>query len=233
MKHKTHILLVEDETPLGMLIQENLENEGYKVTYAENGDIALKSFFSSQIDLIILDVMMPKKNGFDVAKTIRDTDRKTPILFLTAKIKSTDVVKGFESGGNDYLRKPFAFNELLIRIKALLSKEGLADNLAKNEETIFKLASLTFDSRQLVLIDENNQRKTLTMREAELLKLLCLNKNQVVSKTSILLKIWGDDSFFNSRSMDVFISKIRKYLKNEEHVKLINLRGVGYKLIVL
>jgi len=230
LKHK--ILLVEDEASLGMLIQENLEREGYEVYHAQDGEEALKDFFEKEIDLVILDVMMPKKNGFDVAKTIRNTDRSTPILFLTAKIKTDDVVKGFESGGNDYLRKPFAFQELLVRTKALLSRERLVDTVAANESSVFELGRYTFDSQRLLLVEESGKKK-LTMREAELLKLLCENQNRVVSKTNILLKVWGDDSFFNSRSMDVFISRLRKYLEKEESVNLVNLRGVGYKLVVL
>ncbi len=233
MKSKIKILLVEDEASLGMLIQENLEREGYEVHHVQDGDAALKRFFGQEIDLIILDIMMPKKNGFDVAKTIRNTNRHTPILFLTAKIKSADVVKGFESGGNDYLRKPFAFEELLVRAKVLLSKERLIDSVSSNQATTFELGNYTFDSQRLLLYDGIGKKKKLTMREAELLKLLCENQNQVVSKTSILLKIWGDDSFFNSRSMDVFISRLRKYLEKEERVNLVNLRGVGYKLVVL
>lgn len=233
MRPRTKILLVEDEASLGMLIQENFEREGYEVYHVQDGEQALKSFFEKEIDLIILDIMMPKKNGFDVAKTIRNTDRHTPILFLTAKIKSTDVVKGFESGGNDYLRKPFAFEELLVRAKALLSKERLIDSISSNGATLFELGSYTFDSRQSLLFHGKKKKKKLTLREAELLKLLCENQNQVVSKTSILLKVWGDDSFFNSRSMDVFISRLRKHLEKEERVNLVNLRGVGYKLVVL
>ena len=230
---KVKILLAEDEVSLGMLIQENLEQEGFEVSFAQDGEEALNRFYEGDIDLIILDVMMPKKNGFDVAKTIRNTDRLTPILFLTAKIKSEDVVKGFESGGNDYVRKPFAFKELLVRIKALLSNERLVTTSASNENLIFELGYYTFDSRQQLLYDDDGGKKKLTMREAELLKLLCDNQNHVVPKTSILLKIWGEDSFFNSRSMDVFISRLRKYLAKEDGVNLMNLRGVGYKLVVL
>lgn len=233
MMPKPNILLVEDEASLGMLIQENLEQEGYQVSHAQDGEEALKRFFEARVDLVILDVMMPKKNGFDVAKTIRNTDRQTPILFLTAKIKSDDVVKGFEAGGNDYLRKPFAFQELLVRIKALLSKERLVDTAISNEQSVFELGGYTFDSQRLLLFDATGEGKKLTMREAELLKLLCENQNRVVPKTSILLRVWGDDSFFNSRSMDVFISRLRKYLEKEESVSLVNLRGVGYKLVVL
>ena len=233
MMPKVKILLVEDEVSLGMLLQENLEQEDFEVCFVQDGEEALKRFYEGDINLVILDVMMPKKNGFDVAKTIRNTDRLTPILFLTAKIKSEDVVKGFESGGNDYVRKPFAFKELLVRIKALLSNERLVTTSASNENLIFELGYYTFDSRQQLLYDDDGGKKKLTMREAELLKLLCDNQNHVVPKTSILLKIWGEDSFFNSRSMDVFISRLRKYLAKEDGVNLMNLRGVGYKLVVL
>ena len=181
--------------------------------------------------MIILDVMMPKVNGFDVAKTIRNTDRTTPILFLTAKIKSSDVVKGFESGGNDYLRKPFAMEELLIRMHALLSRERLADEPSQSEQVLFEIGQSLFDSLQLTLTSNSVQHK-MTAREAELLKLFCQNPNKLLSKSSILLNVWGDDSFFNSRSMDVFISRLRKYLDHEPSANLINLRGVGYKLVM-
>lgn len=229
---KKNILLVEDESSLSQLIQENLEQENYCVISAFDGDQAIQLFFENDVDLVILDIMLPKKNGFDVAKTIRNTDRTTPIIFLTAKLKSDDVVKGFESGGNDYLRKPFAFKELSVRIKALLNTERLVNAVNSSTETIFELGKVTFDSLQMLLYNDAGNKIKLTTREAELLKLLCENKNQVVSKTNILLKVWGNDSFFNSRSMDVFISRLRKYLESEEKVRLVNLRGVGYKLVV-
>ncbi len=224
------ILLVEDELSLAFLVKENLEHAQYDVRLCNNGEEALKSFFSFQPDLVLLDVMMPKINGFEVAKTIRNTNRSTPILFLTAKIKSSDVVKGFESGGNDYLRKPFAMDELLIRIQVLLNKERLADEPTKSDQSHFELGNCTFDYHQFI-IHKPTGHQSLTAREAELLKLFCENPNKLLSKSSILLNVWGDDSFFNSRSMDVFISKLRKYLADEPKVNLINMRGVGYKLV--
>lgn len=229
---KRSILFVEDEMALAMLVKENLEEQGYSVWHCENGNLALKYYFDLKPDLVLLDVMMPKLNGYEVAKTIRNTDRQTPILFLTAKIKSTDVVKGFESGGNDYIRKPFGMDELLIRIQALLTNERLLRETADDQETNFQLGQMVFDSKQMLLKSSDAVHRNLTSREAELLKLLCIHKNKVVTKTNILLQVWGDDSFFNSRSMDVFISRLRKYLKDEPNVKLVNIRGIGYKLVV-
>lgn len=231
MSEKLRVLLVEDELTLATLVQENLERKGYEVFYAQNGELALKQFFASEPDLVILDVMMPKANGFQVAKTIRNTDRKTPIIFLTAKIKPSDVVQGFEAGGNDYLRKPFAMEELLIRMRALLNTERLAEIPGVSEQVVFKLGQYSFNTKRLTLTAADTSTRKLTTREAELLKLLCENRNQLLTKASILLKVWGDDSFFNSRSMDVFISRLRKYLMDDPTLSIINYRGVGYKLV--
>ena len=201
------------------------------IHHCDNGEKALKQFFEWTPDLILLDVMMPKMNGFEVAKVVRNQNREVPILFLTAKIKSSDVVQGFKSGGNDYLRKPFAMEELLIRIQALLNIERLADVSDSDQTHLFELGCYIFDSKRLTIQKKSGETKKLTLREAELLKLLCQNKNKILTKTSILMHVWGDDSFFNSRSMDVFISRLRKYLKDEPSVELINKRGVGYKLV--
>lgn len=231
MKPNPKILLIEDEPSLAFLIQENLTKQTYQVVHCENGEEGLKTFYTQEPDLVILDVMMPKLNGFEVAKTIRNTNRQTPILFLTAKIKSSDVVKGFEVGGNDYLRKPFAMEELLIRMQALMNRDRLADGPTTSDETVYQLGNSTFDSLKLTITSQSMHYK-ITAREAELLKLFCQNPNKLLSKSSILLNVWGDDSFFNSRSMDVFISKLRKYLQHEPSVNLVNLRGVGYKLVI-
>lgn len=232
MAPPTTVLLVEDELALGLLVKEGLEKQGYRVLHAPDGNQALSLFFAHQPALVVLDVMMPKMNGFDVAKMIRNTDRHTPIIFLTAKIKSEDVVRGFSAGGNDYLRKPFAMEELLVRMRALLSEDRLAARLEASERYLFELGSYTFNSKQLLVLRPDGTEQRLTAREAELLKLLCENPNRVLPKSSILLKIWGDDSFFNSRSMDVFISRLRKYLREEPTVRIVNLRGVGYKLVI-
>jgi DNA-binding response OmpR family regulator len=231
MLDKTKILLIEDEVTLATLVQENLERNGYEVVYAQNGELGLKEFFSFQPDLVILDVMMPKANGFQVAKMIRNTDRRTPIIFLTAKIKPSDVVQGFEAGGNDYLRKPFAMEELLVRMRALLNVERLAEIPSTSEQVVFKLGQYSFNTKRLMLTAADASTRKLTTREGELLKLLCENRNHLLTKSSILLKVWGDDSFFNSRSMDVFISRLRKYLVDDPTLSIVNLRGVGYKLV--
>lgn len=231
MTEKMKILLVEDELALAMLVQENLERSGYEVFFAQNGQSALEQFFAHDPDLVILDVMMPKANGFQVAKTIRNTDRETPIIFLTAKIKPSDVVQGFKAGGNDYLRKPFAMEELLIRMQALLNNERLAQGPKSTEQSVFQLGQYVFNYKRLTLTYSTTAVHKLTAREAELLKLLAENRNHLLTKSSILLKVWGEDSFYHSRSMDVFISRLRKYLKEDATVSIINLRGVGYKLV--
>lgn len=231
MKPKRKVLLVEDEMSLAMVIQDNLESNDYKVMHARNGDEGLKSFHRFEPEIVILDVMMPKVNGFEVARTIRNTDKVTPILFLTAKVQVKDVVKGFESGGNDYIRKPFSIEELLVRMSVLLNDSRLLEQSKEDKETWFELGQYSFDSQKLELYLAGLTQK-LTFREAALLKLFCENENQLLTKKSILLKIWEDDSFFNSRSLDVFISRLRKYLKQDSTVSIINIRGVGYQLMI-
>lgn len=214
---------------LAFLIKDNLEAEGYKVFHARNGEEGLKEFYRHEPEVVILDVMMPKGDGYSVARTIRNTDRSTPILFLTAKVQVKDVVKGFESGGNDYIRKPFSIEELLVRIKVLLNDERLLTQ--DKRATFIELGLYTFDSRKGELVFGGNVQK-LTNRESELLLLFCQGQEQILTKQALLLKVWGDDSFFNSRSLDVFVSKLRKYLKNDPNVSIINIRGIGYKLMV-
>ncbi|MEL7118698.1 MAG: response regulator transcription factor [Bacteroidota bacterium] len=229
MKYK--ILFVEDEPSLAMIVKDSMETEGFNVVHAEDGTQAIQYYQSEKPDLIVLDVMLPKTTGFEIAKTIRNIDQTTPIIFLTAKSQVKDVVQGFESGGNDYLRKPFSVEELIIRMKVLLSDRRLLAHIEETEEVIFQLGQFTFDSnRQLLSIKEEEIQ--LTAKESELLKLFCQNPNQLLSKSSILMKVWGDDSFFHSRSMDVFVSKLRKYLKQDPNLKIMNIRGSGYKLLV-
>lgn len=222
---------MEDGLSLAMLIRDNLVSAGYQVSHAKDGNEALENFFQETPDIVILDVMMPRVNGFEVAKTIRNTDRNTPILFLTAKVQVKDVVKGFESGGNDYLRKPFSIEELLIRLKVLLNQSRLLDHAKEVKETWFELGEYSFDSKKLELYHLGVSQK-LTFMEAALLQLFCENQDHLLTKKSILLKIWQDDSFFNSRSLDVFISRLRKYLKQDNSISIINIRGVGYKLMI-
>lgn len=229
MPKKLHLLLAEDEPTLAYLIVSSLEEEGYKVTHVTDGDAAVKSFYEIRPDLIILDVMMPKLNGYKVAKSIRATEREVPIIFLTAKVQSRDVVKGFESGANDYIRKPFAMEELLIRIKALLLKGGVL--LAEENQFSFEIGDYLFNSKKQELLYKEELIK-LTSKESDLLQLLCENKNRLLPKANILFKVWKDDSFYHSRSLDVFISRLRKYLNKDSKIMLMNVRGEGYKLIV-
>ena len=229
MKYK--ILFVEDEPSLAMIVKDSMETEGFDVVHADNGADAIQYYQSHQPDLIVLDVMLPKTTGFEIAKTIRNIDQVTPIIFLTAKSQVKDVVKGFESGGNDYLRKPFSVEELMVRMKVLLSDKRLLAHVEETEEIVFQIGLYTFDSnRQLLSI--GTEETQLTAKESELLKLFCQNQNRLISKSSILMKVWGDDSFFHSRSMDVFVSKLRKYLKQDANLKIMNIRGSGYKLLV-
>lgn len=225
------IILVEDEPSLAMIIQDSFEQEGYQVQHFSQAEDALKAYHQEKPDLLVLDVMLPKSNGYELAKQIRNTDRLTPIIFLTAKSKVEDVVAGFEAGGNDYLRKPFSIEELLVRIKVLLNDQRLLPLDQNSQQTEWNIGQYHFDSnRQMLTFGE--QSLVLTGRESILLALFCQHQNRLLEKTSILLKIWGDDSFFNSRSMDVYISKLRKHLKKDPSVKIINVRGAGYKLVI-
>ena len=231
MMGRVKILLVEDEPSLALLVKENLEANAYEVFHAKNGDEALERFFFVKPHLVLLDVMMPKLNGFKVAQTIRNTDRTTPILFITAKVQTKDLIKGFESGGNDYIRKPFSIEELLIRIKVMLNDNRLLERPKESGKEQFEIGKYTFNSKKRWLFFDG-QITQLTSREAELLKMFCENENQLLSKKSILNNLWGDDGFFNSRSLDVFISRLRKYLKNDPSLAIVNLRGKGYKFLI-
>lgn len=225
------ILLVEDEASLAMLVKDNLLAQGYEVYHAENGDQALERFYFVKPDIVLLDVMMPKLNGYKVAETIRNTDKETPILFITAKVQTKDVIKGFESGGNDYIRKPFSIEELLVRIKVMLSDKRLLEKQKVSEIEQFQIGEYTFNSKKRLLFFKGEMKK-LTGRETELLKLFCSNENQLLSKKSLLQNLWGDDSFFNSRSLDVFVSRLRKYLKEDPSLAIVNVRGQGYKFLI-
>lgn len=225
------VLLVEDELSLALLVKDNLETQGYVVTHVADGQAAIERFQNAKPDIIILDVMMPKVNGFDVSRAIRLVNKSIPIIFLTAKIQTKDMVKGFEAGGNDYIRKPFSIQELLIRMKVALSDKRLLDDDPRIEDKLFLLGSFSFDSRRFELSNGSKIRK-LTAKESHLLHALCTQMNTLITKESLLLSVWGDDSFFNSRSLDVFISRLRKYLKDDQAISILNIRGVGYKLIV-
>ncbi|SNR66982.1 DNA-binding response regulator, OmpR family, contains REC and winged-helix (wHTH) domain [Lutibacter agarilyticus] len=224
MNKKIKILLAEDEPSLGQIIKESLETRNFEVLLCANGEIAYKTYKTEEPLLLVLDVMMPKKDGFTLAKEIRKEDPEIPIIFLTAKSQTEDVVEGFNLGGNDYLRKPFSMEELIVRINALLNrnKKNIAENI--------QLGNYTFNLKKQTLLI-NNTSENLTHREANLLYYLIKNKNQILERSFILKKLWGDDDFFNARSMDVFITKLRKKLKEDSSIQIINVRGYGYKLI--
>lgn len=220
---KIKILLAEDEPTLGQIVKEGLESRHFEVVLCADGEDALKAFHRDKPNLLILDVMMPKKDGFTLASEIRKTDLQTPIIFLTAKSQTQDVVSGFRHGGNDYLRKPFSMEELFVRIDALLNR------VATSEEAV-NIGGYIFNYPQQTLSFEGAE-DILTAREAALLWHLHQFKNQILDKTYILKKLWGNDDPFNARSMDVFITKLRKKLAKDASVKIINVRGSGYKLL--
>jgi DNA-binding response OmpR family regulator len=222
---KIKVLLAEDEASLGMIVRESLESRDFIVDHAENGEQALDLYKTNKPDILVLDVMMPKKDGFTLAKEIRESNKNIPIIFLTAKSQTSDVLEGFNLGGNDYLKKPFSMEELIVRIKALLNRIELKTNLE-----LIKIGNYIFNFTKQTL-EFDNTKENLTHREAELLFHLQQNKNQVLDRTFILNKLWGNDDFFNARSMDVFISKLRKKLKKDENIQILNIRGFGYKLI--
>lgn len=222
----TTILLAEDEPALGLIIKESLETRNFKVLLCENGEKALDIYHEQRPELLVLDVMMPKKDGFTVAKEVRTIDDTIPIIFLTAKSQTKDVVEGFSIGGNDYLKKPFSMEELIVRINNLLDRK----KIQKTSE-ILVLGDFTFDFPKQLLQFKDEAPTQLTHREAHLLFHLIKNKNQVLDRTLILNKLWGNDDFFSARSMDVFISKLRKKLSDDERIQILNVRGFGYKLI--
>src|SRR6201746_2623905 len=226
------ILLVEDDPNLGLLLQDYLQLKGkFEVILCKDGEEGLKAFTKQQYDLLILDVMMPKKDGFTLGKEIRKMNAHVPIIFATAKAMIEDKTQAFNLGGDDYITKPFRIEELLLRINALLKRANNSDKHEEEKQTSFKIGQYTFEyTSQLISI--NGEQQKLSTKEAELLRLLCLRKNEVLTREEALLNIWHDDNYFNGRSMDVFLSKIRKYLKNDPNVEIINVHGRGYKLLI-
>ena len=221
------IILAEDEPALGMIIKESLESRDFRVTLCENGENALLEYEKSEPDILVLDVMMPKMDGFTLAKEIRNQNDTIPIIFLTAKSQTKDVVEGFSIGGNDYLKKPFSMEELIVRINNLLDRTRI-----QKTSKILKIGDYTFDFPKQVLRYKDQKESRLTHREAHLLYHLIKSKNQVLDRSLILKKLWGEDDFFTARSMDVFISKLRKKLSKDKSIEILNVRGFGYKLVV-
>lgn len=224
--NKLKILLAEDESSLGMIVKESLESRDFKVFLTENGEEAYKVYQKEKPDILVLDVMMPKKDGFTLAKEIRLENKNIPIIFLTAKSQTSDVIEGFTHGGNDYLKKPFSMEELIVRIKSLLDRVSLVQ---KNDSIAIGNYTFNHTKQHLTFKDETI---LLTHKESELLFYLFQKKNEILGRTFILKKLWGNDDFFNARSMDVFISKLRKKLQKDSSIQIINIRGFGYKLTV-
>ena len=226
------VLLVEDETTLAMIIKDTLDAQGFEITIAADGEEGLKLFKESKPDVVVTDVMMPKIDGFEMVRRIRKTEEITPVLFLTARSSINDVVKGFELGANDYLKKPFGIQELIVRIKALVKRTSLYQTInhsvdLNKEITIGQYLLNT--KTEKIIYDGISQE--LSHRETEILRMLAENKDTVVETKDILLQLWGDDSFFNTRSLQVFITKLRHKLSKDNNIRIINVRGVGYKLI--
>jgi DNA-binding response OmpR family regulator len=226
------ILLVEDDPNLGMLLEEYLHLKGkFEVVLCADGDEGLKAFTKDHFDLLILDVMMPKKDGFTLGKEVRKINQDVPIIFATAKGMIEDKTQAFNLGGDDYITKPFRIEELLLRINALLKRAASTEKKEEERQVLFNIGKFKFDfTSQMITLDDKHQK--LSTKEAELLRLLCVHKNEVLTREEALLNIWHDDNYFNGRSMDVFLSKIRKYLKDDPTVEIINVHGRGYKLLV-
>jgi len=224
------ILLVEDDQNLGQLLQEYLNLKNFDTDLARDGEQGLSLYIKNKYDACILDVMMPKKDGFTLAKEIRMDSVEIPIIFLTARSMKEDTLEGLRIGADDYLTKPFSMEELLLRLKAILRRIKNKEN--DEEKNIFKIGKYDFDViHQSLKLDGESIR--LTSKETELLKLLCLNINQVLERSAALTLIWHDDTYFNARSMDVFIAKLRKYLKSDPSIEIVNIHGTGYRLQIL
>ena len=228
-KEQLKVLLAEDDKNLGNILKTYLEAKGYAPTLCVNGKEALETFTKKSFDFCIIDIMMPLKDGFTVAKEIREMDKKIPVLFLTAKSMQEDKLKGFELGADDYITKPFSMEELLARMQAILRRSRETRKQA-NESSVYNIGRFRFDyNRQTLTLGKDEQK--LTSKEAELLRLLCENMNEVLDRSVALKRIWHDDSYFNARSMDVYITKLRKYLKDDPGVELLNVHGIGFKLV--
>ncbi len=228
--HKIKLLLAEDDPSLSTILKAYLEAKSYQVVLCENGQLAFEQFIKEKdFDFCIFDVMMPQLDGFELATKIRKIDNKIPILFLTAKAMQQDVLEGFNIGADDYITKPFSMEELLVRMEAVLRRSNPEkNNKSKDEE--YEIGNYKFNYTLQILKIASKEQK-LTSKEADLLKLFCENRNKVLDRSTALNYIWHNDSYFNARSMDVYISKLRKYLKGDKSIELMNVHGVGFKLV--
>ena len=227
MEENLKILLCEDDENLGMLLREYLAAKGYEAELCADGEIGYKAFLKTKFDICVLDVMMPKKDGFTLAQEIRQANAEIPIIFLTAKTLKEDILDGFKIGADDYITKPFSMEELVMRIEAILRR---VKGKKGKEVTMYKISKFTFDTQKQVLIADDKPEK-LTTKESELLSLLCAHVNEILERNFALKTIWIDDNYFNARSMDVYITKLRKHLKADPSIEIINIHGKGYKLI--
>ena len=227
MDDKLKILLCEDDENLGMLLREYLQAKGFITELCADGEAGYKAFLKAKYDICVLDVMMPKKDGFTLAKEIRNSNQDIPIIFLTAKTLKEDILEGFKIGADDYITKPFSMEELVFRIEAIIRRTKGKKN---KESTVYHIGNFTFDTQKQLLCLGDEQRK-LTTKENELLALLCSHANEILQRDFALKTIWIDDNYFNARSMDVYITKLRKHLKDDPQIEIINIHGKGYKLI--
>ncbi|MBA2762609.1 MAG: response regulator transcription factor [Segetibacter sp.] len=225
--NKPKVLYVEDEIFLAKIVSETLQSRGYEVILRNSGEKAVETFVANKPDVCVLDIMLPVKDGFAIADEIREKDATVPIIFLSAKSATNDVISGFKAGGNDYIRKPFSMEELIIRIENVL-KQSPGQQQSATEE--LQIGEYIFYTNRQLLVHPAEQRK-LSYRESELLKLLYQNKNMVVERKEILNLLWGSDSFFNSRNLDVYITKVRNYLKNDPSIEIITVKGIGYRFV--
>lgn len=227
-----NVLLVEDEETLALIIKDTLEGQGFFIRLAKDGEEGLRQFFEEKPDVLVADVMMPRMDGFEMVRRIRRQDKQTPVLFLTARSATNDVVEGFELGGNDYLKKPFGMQELIVRIKALLGRASrYPAPEGRPSATEFEIGRYRFNAITQRLSYLGNETE-LSYRESEILRRLCENRNEVTLMQDILIELWGNDTFFNQRSLHVFITKLRHKLSRDERIRIVNVRGIGYKLII-
>ena len=227
MDDRVKILLCEDDENLGMLLREYLQAKGYVAELCADGDAGFKAYLKNKFDICVLDVMMPKKDGYTLASEIRAANADVPIIFLTAKTMKDDILEGFKIGADDYITKPFSMEELVFRIEAILRR---TKGKKTKESTVYRIGNFTFDTQKQLLVIGDQQTK-LTTKENELLALLCSHANEILQRDFALKSIWIDDNYFNARSMDVYITKLRKHLKDDPQIEIINIHGKGYKLI--
>ncbi|GJM27371.1 MAG: transcriptional regulatory protein RprY [Cyclobacteriaceae bacterium] len=227
--NRDKLLIVEDDENLGQILKEYLELKGFATHLARDGEEGLSEFNKQDFNLCILDIMMPKKDGFTLAREIKLLDRQVPIIFLTAKSMKEDTIEGFKIGADDYVTKPFSMEELLLRITAVLRRSG---GMKLEKKTSYEFGKFIFHYDQQ-LLEFDKQKQKLTSKESELLRLLCQNMNQTLDRSAALKMIWKDDSYFNARSMDVYIAKLRKHLKKDQNIQILTIHGEGFKLVSL